>query len=106
LYGSNGSILFVSPQPLNGHDLLFSDTSAGFTGPALQASFRFGDTSGRFEVAEVVARVFPKYKAFAQSVINEGIEPANDFPFGPFPKDKLLYKNDQTVEFQTPPHSE
>lgn len=44
--------------------------------------------------------------AFVQSVIEEGIEPANRFPSGPYPKDKVTYLNDQVVEYQTPSHSE
>jgi len=35
-------------------------------------------------------------------VITEGIEPASDFPFGPYPTDTLKYHGDVTVEFQTP----
>jgi hypothetical protein len=105
VYGSNGSIVFVSPQPIKTADL-FSTTSVGFTGPAIQGSYRNGDTSGRFEVAQVMARVFPAQKAFVQRVIDEGIEPASDFPFGPFPKDKLILQSDRIVEYQTPPHSE
>jgi hypothetical protein len=29
-----------------------------------------------------------------------------DFPFGPYPKDKLVRRNDWIVEYQTPPDSE
>ena len=49
-----------------------------------------------------VARVFPTQREFAESVIKEGIEPASDFPFGPYPTDTLKYHGDVTVEFQTP----
>jgi hypothetical protein len=28
--------------------------------------------------------------------------PANEFPSGPYPTDKLVYKNKDTVEFETP----
>jgi hypothetical protein len=31
--------------------------------------------------------------AFVQSVIDEGIEPASEFPSGPYPKDKLLFQD-------------
>ena len=74
----------------------------GFTGPAVQVSVSEGGTSGRFEVAKVIARVFPAYKTFAQKVIAEGIEPASDFPFGPYPADKLTYRAKNIVEFETP----
>jgi hypothetical protein len=104
-YGSGGSTLFLAPQPLKTPDL-FSTTWRGFTGPVIQVSAINGDTSGRFEVARIIARYFPAQMAFVQSVIKEGIEPASQFPSGPYPKDKLTYLNDQIVEYQTPAHSE
>jgi hypothetical protein len=103
-YGSNGASLFVSPDPMDSKTLLSLDWK-GFTGPAVQISVSDGGTSGRFEVAKVIARVFPEYKAFAQGVIAEGIEPANDFPFGPYPSDKLTYRSKSVVEFETPANS-
>jgi hypothetical protein len=74
----------------------------GFTGLAIQISVSSGGTSGRFEVAKVTARVFPAYKQFAQNVIAEGIEPASDFPFGPYANDKLTDRGKNIVEFETP----
>lgn len=100
-YGSNGASLFVSPDPLDSKTLLSLDWK-GFAGQAVQISYVDGGTSGRFEVAKAVARVFPEYKEFAQSVIAEGIEPASDFPFGPYPSDKLTYRAKNVVEFETP----
>jgi hypothetical protein len=104
-YGSNGASLFVSPDPLDSKTLLSLDWK-GFAGQAIQVSVSSGGTSGRFEVAKVVARVFPEHKAFAQSVIAEGIEPASDFPFGPYPNDKLTYRSKSVVEFETPGNTE
>ncbi len=104
-YGSGGGSLFVSPQPINAHDL-FSESWKGFIGPAIQFATDVGGTSGRFEVARIVARVFPAHRAFVRDVIAEGIDPASDFPFGPYPSDKLTYKNKETVEYETPAHKE
>jgi hypothetical protein len=104
-YGSNGASLFVSPDPTDSKTLLSLDWK-GFTGPAVQISVDDGGTSGRFEVAEIIARVFPAYKAFAQKVIAEGIEPASDFPFGPFPSDKLTHRSKSVVEFETPANAQ
>ena len=73
---------------------------------AIEVSDIDGGTSGRFEVAKIVARVFPAYKAFAQNVIAEGIEPASDFPFGPYPSDKLTYRARNIVEFETPANAQ
>jgi hypothetical protein len=104
-YGSSGSNLFVTPQPINSADLL-SATWGGISGTGIQVQEISGDTSGRFQVASVIARVFPAHKAFAEGVIKEGVEPASSFPFGPYPQDRLTYRSDQVVEFQTPAHSE
>ena len=97
----------VGPQPLNGKDVLSAKWD-GFAGPAIQLSLLSGETSGRFEVASVVARVFPTYKAFADDVIAEGIEPVSSFVFGPSPTDELNYKDKdkKTAEFQTPAQTE
>jgi hypothetical protein len=100
-YGSSGESLFVSPDPIDS-TTLFSLKWQGFTGPAVEATVYDGGTSGRFEVAKVIARLFPSYKAFAQKVIAEGSEPASDFPFGPYPSDKSTYNGKNIVEFETP----
>lgn len=105
-YGSNGANLFVSPDPIDSKTVLLSNDWTGFSGQAVQISVSSGGTSGRFEVAKVIARVFPLYKAFAQKVIAEGIEPASDFPFGPYPGDKLTYRAKNIVEFETPANAQ
>lgn len=104
-YGSNGASLYVSPDPLNG-DQLLSTNWKGFTGPAIQISSSIGDTSGRFEVAKIIARVFPAYKQFVENVIAEGIRPASSFPFGPFPQDQLTYRSKRIVEYETPANAD
>jgi len=100
-YGSNGGSLYVSPQPMDAETLL-STSWKGFSGPVIQLSEELGGTSGRFGVARTIARVFPAHRAFVRKVIAESIEPANDFPFGPYASDKLIYKNKETVEYETP----
>ncbi|HUD15381.1 MAG TPA: hypothetical protein VMQ56_17135 [Terracidiphilus sp.] len=103
-YGSNGGTLYVTPEPIDGAALLSSGWS-GFAGQAIQVSVSVGDTSGRFEVARVIARVFPDLMGFVKDVIAEGIEPAASFPVGPYPTDKLTYRSKKVVEFETPPNS-
>jgi hypothetical protein len=102
-YGSNGSNLYVSPNPI-GDPLQSAGPWAGLTGAAVQLSEMFGRTSGRFEVARKIARVFPAHMAFAQTIISERIEPASSFPQGPYPDDKLVYRNKEVVEYETPPN--
>jgi len=102
-YGSNGSNLYVSPTSLNSRQF-FDSNWKGFTGPAIQITSMIGDTSGRFAVAKVIARVFPAHRDFVNNVIAEGLRPASDFPFGPYPDDHLTYKSKELVEFVTPPN--
>ena len=105
VYGSNGYALYVSPQQIS-TDNLFSTTWSGFTGPVIEIAGENGDTSGRFGVARVIARVFPAHRAFVEGVIEEGTEPASSFPFGPYPKDKLIYRSKEMVEYQTPANTD
>jgi hypothetical protein len=103
-YGSNGATLYVSPEPINSK-LVFGSDWKGFAGPVIQISSMNGGTSGRFEVARKIARLFPAHIDFVRQVIAEGIEPASDFPFGPYPEDKLTYLTTDLVSFETPAHS-
>lgn len=102
--GSNGWTLYIAPETLDSAKLLEHRNWKGFTGPAIQLSGSDGGTSGRFEVAKVVARVFPAHRDYARSIIAEGFGPAADYPFGPFPSDHLTHKGKDLVEFTTPAH--
>jgi hypothetical protein len=104
-YGSSGSNLYVSPIPLNSADL-FSGSWKGIPSYGIQLSEADGGTSGRFAVARIVARLFPAHWDFVSNVIAEGLEPASTFPYGPYPADKLTYKNKNTAEYATPPNTE
>jgi len=99
-YGSGGSsILFIKPEPIA------EATLAEITGPVIEIDSNSGDTSGRFEVARVIARVFPKHLAFVQSVIDLFDFFASEVAYGPYPTDKLVYRSDRVVEYITPPNS-
>lgn len=102
-YGSSGSTLVVTPEP---HDPGFMFGKVAITGPAVQVNVVYGSTSGRFEAAQIAARLFPKASDFVKSVIGEHLVPENDFPVGPYPNDQLSYKGDFTVEYVTPPNQE
>ncbi len=105
VYGSNGYALYVSPQQIAPANL-FSSTWSGFTGPIIELRWESGDTSGRFGVARIIARVFPAHRAFVESVVQEGIEPASPFPSGPYPNDTLIYRSQEMVEYQTPANTD
>jgi hypothetical protein len=92
--------LLILPQPIASADW------SGTTSPAVHVEYLSGKTSGRFGVAQVVARVFPGQKAFVQSVINLFDQPVYTYTFGPFPNDKLMVQTGRLVEFQTPPRAE
>lgn len=91
---------------ISGHRLVFAEQWKGFSGPVVQISDSLGGTSGRFEVASIIARVFPGYKAFVSKVIAEGIEAEADFPAGPYPADKLHYRGKRILGYETPPQTE
>ncbi len=99
-YGSAGDTLIVSPQPID-TTKIFSTGPGDLAGPAIQVSYRFGGTSGRFEVAEIIARVFPAYRAFATQVMKE-LQPGDSFAVGPYTTDSMTYKSKSTVEYRTP----
>jgi len=105
-YGSSGESLYVAPETLDADKLIFGKNWHGFTGPAIQLSVSIGDTSGRFEVAHVIARVFPTHHTFAKKVMAEHFDPPSDYRFAPFPTDKLVYKSTNLVEFTTPAHAD
>jgi hypothetical protein len=104
-YGSNGASVYVSPEPVGSKDF-FGKNWHGFSGPAVQLSYKYGDTSGRFEVAAYIARLFPDRMSFVNDVIAEGIEPAESFVKGPYPADRLTYKGKDLVEYETPARAE
>jgi hypothetical protein len=103
-YGSNGASLFVAPH-LPPHNTFFAEKFPGLTGPAIQISNMDGGTSGRFSVAETVARVFPAHRQFAQKVLDEH-SILTALPSGPYPTDMLTRRNDNFVEYLTPPNTD
>jgi hypothetical protein len=102
LEGSDGSILFVTPSAHSAADLMQRGTR--FVGPAIQVATSLGGTSGRFAVAQIMARYFPGRRKFVDAVIAEGIEPAGAFVFGPFPADRFIRHSARLVEVETPAH--
>ena len=101
-YGSSGEALLISPEAIDDGRIMGNDWK-GFSGAAIEFSRSDGDTSGRFKVAEIMARVFPGHKQFVQRVVAEGLVPS--FESGPYPADRLTYRGKNMVEFQTPPNS-
>jgi hypothetical protein len=99
VYGSGGDTLYVSSIPIDTANLFSGGLNV--EGPAIALVHRFGNTSGRFSVAELVAHVFPAYSQFAKNLTQE-YPLMVPFTFSPYPKDKLTYKTKAVVEFHTP----
>lgn len=105
-YGSAGVNLYVTPESIDSASL-FTDRWRGFSGQVIQITYEYGGTSGRFGVADIIARVFPAYMSFARDVAAENASvgaPALSLHVGPYPQDKLRYLNNHAVEFETPAH--
>lgn len=90
-YGSSGTGLVVRPR-LTGRG----------TGVVLRLTF--GYTFGRFAVAEMIRRLFPHWIGFADRVENAYDLPPS--PTGPYPADRLLYRDHSLVEYVTPKGAE
>ena len=105
VYGSGGAALDVSPEPIDAAKM-FSTEWKGYAGPVVVVNIRSGGTPGRFEVAQVIARVFPAHRAFVRGVIDADLAPAGSFTFGPYPKDRLNYRGREIVEYRTPAQTE
>src|SRR5690242_4609879 len=92
-YGSNGETLIVAPTRR-----VETPGSAKLSTPAVILTRRDGDTSGRFAVAQISARLFAQQEAdYIQRVIDEGILAKEEFPFGPYPGDKPTYRSGRDV---------
>jgi hypothetical protein len=103
IYGSGGATLYLTPEKMRD---VFSSNWMGIAGPGIAASTIEGGTSGRFTVARVAARVFPKERSSILGIIRDYGLQAKDYPFGPLPSDRLRYLDDRTVEYETQPRSE
>ncbi len=102
-YGSGGMSVMVSPTPIDAANWFTEKGPSGFAGPAVHLSARYG-WSGRFEVAEIISRVFPSRRSFAELV--QQVEPSVSLPQMPYPNDALTYRSSTVVEFETPPDTE
>lgn len=104
VYGSNGSFLYVTPQAI-GYREIGPDASQ-LAGPVVQVGVNYGGTSGRFAVAEAIARLFPDHIAFIRQVEETGLEFAEPLPAGPYPNDRLDRRSATEVRFVTPARRE
>lgn len=97
--GSGGYALFLSPKPINHGGFGWE----GLEGAAIEINHMTSGASGRYEIAEIMARVFPAYRTFGASVM-EGLD--LPLPAGPYPNDTLRHRSKTIVEYNTPAQTE
>lgn len=90
IFGSAGSGLTVYPG-----------NRYSVTGPAVELSYNYGGTSGRWSVAEAIARYFPSHRSFIKKEF-QGLE-VGPLPSSPYPHDTISVRTDRLVRYVTPP---
>ncbi len=99
--GSYGASLFVFPA-----DAAEDPRSEAFHGPLVRRSFANGETSGRFAVARVAARVFPQARTFAAGVRDEEHDNPGTYIFQPWPSDRIERLSRAVISYTTPAGAE
>jgi hypothetical protein len=105
VYGSNGSVLVVSPTMVGSADF-FGGHHFSTKGDAVELSYDLGGTSGRWAVAEAIARYFPKYRNFIRrnfQGLDAGGLDIGPLPSGPYRHDSFSRRSDKLVRYTTPP---
>ncbi|HEY0085230.1 MAG TPA: hypothetical protein VGB65_04890 [Allosphingosinicella sp.] len=100
LSGSGGEYLLITPERHGSADLL--GRAKGVTkGPAVAVGVTYGFTSGRFEVARSITRLFPRHQDFVREVQALDIDTA-PLPNRPYPADALVRLSGEAIAFTTP----
>lgn len=97
--GSWGAELSLSPIPIK----YTPSGPRGLNGSVIEYNLISDENSGRYEIAEIIARDFPAYMTFAHQIWDGLDQP---FPSGPFAKDSTLQKSRTIVEYTTPAQSD
>jgi hypothetical protein len=99
--GSTGSILLVTPQRIPPPYFPLP----AVTGPAVVIQTTDAETSGRFHVAIVAARLFSVVAGeFIAGVRQEHLIADSLFDARPYPDDQLQYLSDRFIRYTTPAH--
>ncbi len=102
IVASDGLGLFLAPTPIKPADILKAYFHT-VSGPYIAIWLSDGETSGRFEVAQVVARYFPKQMGVMRKiVVDENHQSMSEYPRGPYPRDRLVFRDDRVAEYITP----
>ena len=95
LYGASGAFVIVTPERYSA-DELFKE--APILGPAIQLSVSQAGTSGRLEVMPVIARYFPRYRAFIRDVKTWDSD-IGPYPTRPYSTDIIRQRTPNSVRF-------
>jgi hypothetical protein len=98
-YGSDGAILYVVPHKLG--EPILDRLDKVKASPAVIRRFLIGGTSGRFPIAKISARIFPRARTFVDGVRAERIDTSR-YVFTPWPADRLTRLSDFAVSYTTP----
>ena len=105
IYSSGGASLLVTPHLFTPR--LFTGATLPdvdkLTGPAVELILLSGENSGRDQVAEVFARLFPFERDFIRDAAGTFDTPRR-YPRGPFAGDKTIRRSGAEVDYVTPPH--
>lgn len=91
----------VRPEPFP-DGAIIDQLEQGASGFAIEIRLEDGTSSGRFDVANLISRVFPRFRNFAEEVRDLDPDLNIVLPTGPFTTDKLTYRGSSVVEFETP----
>jgi len=97
-WGSSGTLFHITPQEA-------ALTRPEIDGTAIEVEESHSDNSGRFEMAEVIAHIFPEQWAWARQTV-ERVFDVDDLQYGSYPTDRLTYKKKLVVDYHTAPNSE
>lgn len=102
LYGSSGTTVLVSPEPIDPKRAL--DTHFKLRGDGIEFGYLLSGTSGRFEVAQVSAAFFPSERDFVAGVAKEEKDIGIPFDLSgkAFRNDRILNRTEKSVRLRTP----
>jgi hypothetical protein len=93
--------LYVVPNSISGSILDRPEKIGGATAIVL-IGFS-GETSGRFGMAKIAARIVPRARAFAEKVKAEQFDDPAEYVFDPWPQDTVVRLSDFTASYMTLP---
>jgi hypothetical protein len=99
-FGSNGGTLYVAPERLTFEQ---TERRGVLRGSGITVSFSIGATSGRYEVAERIARYFPRYRSYIGQMRRTMGFDIGPMPAGPYPTDRFISRTATEVRLVTPP---